>query len=408
LDYTLGEALKSLEELKAFEIAQPGGGSEENISSERGKARHWLSLTREFMGLVSRLTSDRNVAVEVWLAPILRNRMAVALGYYLDCLVGRKRNSLRVRDPEGLGFKPRELLLTLLEVYYNLATVSVAAAAGGGSDGFASAIIQDERSYHPGNFTEAVKIIAGELGGNSVLSRMGNLNQVLAGVGGLPARCAEAAAAASATPGFSDEEELPEEVLDPVMSDLLTDPVLLPTSRKIMQREHIERVLMDEERDPFNRSFLTAAALIPLPKLKAALEAWVSAARTGGGAKSPPAVSALELVKAEMEAVLGSGAAAPQEEDCVMSSPGGGGGESKQQQAIHSSGVVEGDDEEDRNLREALALSLEAAAASSENFMGNSGDTNIEGGENASEAAIPLDLDEAAELEAALAASLQP
>lgn len=43
------------------------------------------------------------------------------------------------------------------------------------------------------------------------------------------------------------------EFLDPIMADLMTDPVRLPTSNTVMDRRNIERHLMSEPSDPFNR-----------------------------------------------------------------------------------------------------------------------------------------------------------
>ena len=37
------------------------------------------------------------------------------------------------------------------------------------------------------------------------------------------------------------------------MSEVMLDPVLLPTSGKVMDRKNIERQLMSKEEDPFNR-----------------------------------------------------------------------------------------------------------------------------------------------------------
>jgi hypothetical protein len=38
--------------------------------------------------------------------------------------------------------------------------------------------------------------------------------------------------------------QVPEEFQDPVMNELMTDPVLLPTSGTIMDKAHVRRVLM--------------------------------------------------------------------------------------------------------------------------------------------------------------------
>ncbi|KFG36304.1 ubiquitin conjugation factor E4 [Toxoplasma gondii MAS] len=52
------------------------------------------------------------------------------------------------------------------------------------------------------------------------------------------------------------------------MADVMTDPVKLPTSNNIMDRKHIERHLMSDPSDPFNRMPLTKDELIPLPELR--------------------------------------------------------------------------------------------------------------------------------------------
>ena len=50
---------------------------------------------------------------------------------------------------------------------------------------------------------------------------------------------------------------------DPMMYELMEDPVLLPTSGKIMDRKHINRHLLSTPNDPFNRQPLTEEMLKP-------------------------------------------------------------------------------------------------------------------------------------------------
>ena len=50
---------------------------------------------------------------------------------------------------------------------------------------------------------------------------------------------------------------------DPMMCELMEDPVLLPTSGKIMDRKHINRHLLSTPNDPFNRQPLTEEMLKP-------------------------------------------------------------------------------------------------------------------------------------------------
>ncbi len=79
-------------------------------------------------------------------------------------------------------------------------------------------------------------------------------------------------------------DDAPEEFLDTLMSTLMKDPVELPTSKNVVdfmtiskifpliQRFCIEKHLMNEPKDPFNRDPLTLEQLIPRPDLKARIE----------------------------------------------------------------------------------------------------------------------------------------
>lgn len=48
------------------------------------------------------------------------------------------------------------------------------------------------------------------------------------------------------------EAEAPEEFFDPITSEIMTDPVTLP-SGNVMDRENIMRHLMSDATDPFSR-----------------------------------------------------------------------------------------------------------------------------------------------------------
>ena len=59
------------------------------------------------------------------------------------------------------------------------------------------------------------------------------------------------------------EAEAPEEFFDPIMSEIMSDPVNLP-SGNVMDRENIMRHLMSDATDPFSR-FGTCLYLVYLP-----------------------------------------------------------------------------------------------------------------------------------------------
>jgi len=66
--------------------------------------------------------------------------------------------------------------------------------------------------------------------------------------------------------------DIPEEFLDPLMSEIMKDPVLLPTSNTIIDRVTIMKHLLSDQTDPFNRQPLTKEMLTPQPELKEKIE----------------------------------------------------------------------------------------------------------------------------------------
>ena len=52
-------------------------------------------------------------------------------------------------------------------------------------------------------------------------------------------------------------------VLDPVMYDLMEDPVILPTSKQTVDRSTIATHLLSDATDPFNRKPLKIEDVIP-------------------------------------------------------------------------------------------------------------------------------------------------
>lgn len=71
----------------------------------------------------------------------------------------------------------------------------------------------------------------------------------------------------------------PDEFLDPIMSTLMTDPVLLPSSKMQIDRSTITRHLLSDQTDPFNRAPLTMDQVKPNLELKKQIEAWVAERR---------------------------------------------------------------------------------------------------------------------------------
>ena len=74
-----------------------------------------------------------------------------------------------------------------------------------------------------------------------------------------------------------EEEDLgepPDEFLDPLMSELMTDPVLLPSSRQTVDRSTIKQHLLSDPTDPFNRVPLKIEEVLADTEMKQRIDEW--------------------------------------------------------------------------------------------------------------------------------------
>ena len=65
----------------------------------------------------------------------------------------------------------------------------------------------------------------------------------------------------------------------------MRDPVELPVSHVVVDRATIVQHLLSDPTDPFSKQPLAVDGLIPRPDIKAAIEAWLAAARSSAGSR---------------------------------------------------------------------------------------------------------------------------
>ena len=68
----------------------------------------------------------------------------------------------------------------------------------------------------------------------------------------------------------------PDDFLDPIMSTLMRDPVILPSSKITIDRTTISRHLLSDQTDPFNRAPLSMDMLRPDTDLKEKIDLWIA------------------------------------------------------------------------------------------------------------------------------------
>ncbi|XP_076046927.1 ubiquitination factor E4A [Oratosquilla oratoria] len=182
----------------------------------------------------------------------LVDRVAAMLNHFLAHLVGKKQKQLKVKDMEKYEFQPREMVSNICTIYSHLYH----------EEAFCRAVCADGRSYNAQMFSQAQEVL--------IRIKRGSLAEQIEAV---------AQAVQASDKAHRQEEDLateaPEEFLDPLMMNIMSDPVLLPSSQVICDRQTIARHLLSDQTDPFNRQPLTMEDVIPQKELSQRIQAWM-------------------------------------------------------------------------------------------------------------------------------------
>ncbi|XP_027923789.1 probable ubiquitin conjugation factor E4 [Vigna unguiculata] len=263
--YLLDESLKKILELKELEAEMSNTVEWEQRPVQERQERTRLFHSQENIIRIDMKLANEDVSMLAFtseqitapfLLPEMVERVASMLNYFLLQLVGPQRKSLSLKDPEKYEFRPKHLLKQIVHIYVHL-------ARGDTNSIFPSVISRDGRSYNDQLFSAAADVL-------HRIGEDGRIIQEFIQLGAKAKVAASEAMDAEATLG-----EIPEEFLDPIQYTLMKDPVILPSSRTTVDRPVIQRHLLSDSTDPFNRSHLTADMLIPNVELKARIEEFV-------------------------------------------------------------------------------------------------------------------------------------
>lgn len=223
---------------------------EEKLTAAQSKAKSYMQLTNETVAMLKLFTealADSFTKKEVVV------RLAHMLDYNLEALVGPKKSSLKVDNPEEYGWNPRQMLAELTDVYLNLQD----------KQSFIDAVATDGRSYRPDYWMEAHKIMAKFYLKNDVqLKQWEAMSRNIS------------TAKESADMEEADLGEYPDEYTDPLMATLMEDPVILPISKQIIDRSTIKSHLLSDPHDPFNRTPLKIEDVVSNDALREEILAW--------------------------------------------------------------------------------------------------------------------------------------
>uniref|UniRef100_G1SHH0 Ubiquitin conjugation factor E4 n=1 Tax=Oryctolagus cuniculus TaxID=9986 RepID=G1SHH0_RABIT len=260
--FLLDEAIQYLSKIKIQQIEKDRGewdglAPEARREKEAGLqmfgqlARFHNIMSNETIGTLAFLTSEIK---SLFVHPFLAERIISMLNYFLQHLVGPKMGALKVKDFSEFDFKPQQLVSDICTIYLNL----------GDEENFCATVPKDGRSYSPTLFAQTVRVLKKINKPGNMIVAFSNLAERIKSLADLQQQEEETYADAC------------DEFLDPIMSTLMSDPVVLPSSRVTVDRSTIARHLLSDQTDPFNRSPLTMDQIRPNTELKEKIQRWLA------------------------------------------------------------------------------------------------------------------------------------
>ena len=258
--HSTGEELKNITDMDQA-LRQE---KEDSLARAKEKAKSYMQLTNESVAMLKLFTE---ALADSFTMPEIVQRLADMLDYNLDSMVGARSSQLIVENPGEYGFNPKSLLAEIIDIYLNLKN----------KESFVFAVARDGRSYKPATFEKTTLILRKwTLKSPEAIRAWTNLlqkfkkakevdEQAEEDLGDIPE---EFLGISSISPpcqvdvGWTDQS-LSLSLTDPVMYDLMKDPVILPTSKISIDRSTIRSHLLSDPNDPFNRTPLRIEDVIP-------------------------------------------------------------------------------------------------------------------------------------------------
>ena len=183
-------------------------------------------------------------------------QLAGYLNYSLNIFGSPLTYELKLKNISEYNFNPHFILGSILSTY----------SAFYDKIHFIEGVIKDERSYKFSNFDRAKNLVANN---KNITINEKDFSNYVKFVDNLRR---EEKILKSEEISYDDA---PQEFIDALTFNIMTDPVKLPKSQVTLDRKTIETHLLSDQTDPFNREPLTKEQLIPCPLLKAKIEEYM-------------------------------------------------------------------------------------------------------------------------------------
>jgi len=232
---------------------------QENIASLKDTIRHHMNLANESIELLQYVCYH---TAEPFMDHLILPRIAILISVYLDRLA--KGSTLRVKGNlrEDYNFNAKLLLTSVVKIFNKLTSQNQL---------FLDAIVEDEAHFNYNSYKKGINVLRKK--------NLMDLNQISLFEQSLEILSKKFEQKKNIEIMLGD---IPIKYLDPIMQTLMTDPVILgknknknDTNKYVMDRKNIERHLMNNPNNPFNREPLTKNDLIPDTELKKEIDEWV-------------------------------------------------------------------------------------------------------------------------------------
>lgn len=258
--YLLDESLSKLTEIreKQMQTTRLSAEEQKSLAQTERQCQSLLSLGSESLTFLARLTAAIPAA---FLRSEILDRLTAMLNFNLVLLAGPRCSKLKVNNPGKYNFNPRALLASLIEIYLSL----------GNEEIFVRSVAGDERSFSPQLFESCVGIMKRTGMTGDMIESFTKLSDRIISL--LGSRGSDRNGGPESM--LLDPENIPEEYLDPILFNLMVDPVRLPTSHMVVDRSTIQAHLLNDPHDPFNRQPLKIDEVEPATELKAEIDAFL-------------------------------------------------------------------------------------------------------------------------------------
>lgn len=256
--YVLDEAFTKFPKMRSLEreledaslSAEDRQKKEEELQTLGNQATSYMQLANETLAMMKLFTKALS---ESFTMPEIVSRLASMLNYNMETLAGKKAAAeLSVSNKDKYHFRPVQLISDFVDIYLHL----------GYSPIFVEAVAADGRSYKPEVLDRVTRILTSKHQKDAeeisqwekIKLKFFEAKQLL-------------------DQAEIDLGDIPPEFEDPIMGELMKDPVLLP-SNHIVDRSTIMQHLLSDPKDPFTRQPMTIADAIPQTELKMRIEKW--------------------------------------------------------------------------------------------------------------------------------------